>query len=110
MSLITLTMAMFYSSAPVSRDGVTVSQHAQYQDLIPKQLNEIQPSFILLVTPVLFPTVTRQSVFCEKGLLKKYTRNKIQRDRSIISAWSPMSLHSFQHRSIHLLLEQDSNQ
>ena len=28
----TLTMALLYSSVPVSHDSVTVSQHAQYQD------------------------------------------------------------------------------
>lgn len=30
--LITPTIALFYSSAPVSNDSVTVIQHAQYQD------------------------------------------------------------------------------
>ncbi len=30
--LITLTMALFYSSVPVSHGSVTVSQRAQYQD------------------------------------------------------------------------------
>ncbi len=31
MLLITLAMAPFYSSAPVSDDSVTVSKHARYQ-------------------------------------------------------------------------------
>ncbi len=31
-SLTTLTMTSFHSSVPVSRDSVTVSQHAQYKD------------------------------------------------------------------------------
>lgn len=32
MLLITLMMVLFYSSAPVSHDIVTVSQHEEYQD------------------------------------------------------------------------------
>ncbi len=39
-------------SVPICHDCVTVSQHAIYQK--PKQLNGIQPSLILLFTPVLF--------------------------------------------------------
>ncbi len=48
--LIELTMVLFYSSVPVSNDSVPVSQHAQ------------------LFPMLLFPTVTCQNVFCEKGL------------------------------------------
>ncbi len=39
MLLITLQMAPFRPSVPVSHDSVIVSQHAQYQDLKLKQLN-----------------------------------------------------------------------
>ncbi len=55
----TLTVALSYSSVPVSHDSVTVSWHAQYQ------LNGIQPSFILLFRHVLL----MWHVFCGKGLL-----------------------------------------
>ncbi len=41
MLLITLTMALFYSSVPLSRDSVTVSQHAQTRTLKLKQANGI---------------------------------------------------------------------
>ena len=51
--LIPLTMALVYTSVPVNHDSVTVSQRAQYQDLKVKQLNEIQPSLVFLLTPVL---------------------------------------------------------
>lgn len=65
----------FYSSVPVYRNSVSVSQREQYQNLKPKQLNGIRPSLFLL---------WRQNVFGKKGLLTS-TRNKIQCVRNIIS-------------------------
>lgn len=44
--LIILTMALLYSSEPVSHDTVTVSHQAQYQDA--------KTAIILLFTPVFF--------------------------------------------------------
>lgn len=41
------------------------------------QLKLIQPRFILLFTPVLFPTVKYQDVFSEKGLLLIFFLNLI---------------------------------
>lgn len=45
--VITLTIALLYSSVPESNDSLTVSQHEQHQDPETKQLNVIQPSVVL---------------------------------------------------------------
>ena len=67
--LITLTMALFCSSVPVSHDSVTVSQHTQYQDPETEaaKWNSAIVSFIIYTCA--FPTVTCHNVFCEKGLM-----------------------------------------
>lgn len=48
---------------------MTVSHHAQYLTLKLKQLDEIQPSYIISFMPEVFPTLTCQNVFFEKDLL-----------------------------------------
>lgn len=66
--LITLKMAQFYSSVPISHDSATVSQHTQHRD--PETAADKWDSAIIkciLFTPVLFLTVTCQIAACEKG-------------------------------------------
>lgn len=64
-------MALFSLSVPASQGSVTLRQHAATRTIKLKQLNGIQPSFILLFTPVLLlPWHAKisyvKNVFCEK--------------------------------------------
>lgn len=64
-------MAPLYSSVPVSRDSVTVTQCAWK----PKQPNGIQPFFFLLyfIHTCAFPTVTCANVFRGKELSMRFS-------------------------------------
>ncbi len=62
MELKTLTMALFYSSVPVSHGNVTVSQHAQYQDLETEANKQNSAIIHFIAYTQAFPTVTCQIV------------------------------------------------
>ncbi len=69
--LITLTMALFYSSVPASHDSVTVSQHAQHQDPETEAAEGISAIINLIIYICAFPAVTCQKVLCEKVLVRQ---------------------------------------
>lgn len=79
-----ITMALFYSSVPVRHVSVTVSQHVQKTGSW-KQLNGIQPSLILLFTPVLCLTWSCPNIFCEKGPSNTETRERLGRDLHFVT-------------------------
>ncbi len=56
--LITLTMAVFYLSVPVSQDSVTVSQHEQYQDPETEAAKWNSAIIHFIIYTCAFPTVT----------------------------------------------------
>ncbi len=66
--LMTLTLASFCSSVPVSHASVTVSQHAQYQDRNWSSWMEFSHHNSIIYTCA-FPSVTSQNGFSEKGPL-----------------------------------------
>lgn len=68
MLLITLTMALSYSSIPISHDGVTASQHAQCQYSETKAVTWNSAITNSIIYTCAFTTVTCENVFSEKGL------------------------------------------
>lgn len=65
--LITPTIALFYSSAPVSNDSVTVIQHAQYQDTEVEAAKWNSAIVNCLNYTCAFPTATCQTCSLKKS-------------------------------------------
>ncbi len=74
MLLITLTMALFYSSVRVSPDSETVSQHEQHQD--PETEAAKWNSAIILILFHLFFDCVMSKCLQRKGLVQVSSLNK----------------------------------
>ncbi len=61
-------MTHFFSSVPVGRDSVTVSQHAQYQHPETEAAAWHSDVMHFIIHTCDFSPVTCQNVFCEKAL------------------------------------------
>lgn len=61
--MLTLTMAPFSSSVPVSHESMTVSQHVHYRDPDTETAKWNSIFINLIILTFAFPTVVHQNVF-----------------------------------------------
>ncbi len=66
--VITLAMALLYSSVPLCHDSVTVNQHAQCYDPETEAAKWNSAIIHFIIYAGAFPTVTCRNVLCKKCL------------------------------------------